>query len=90
MNPSIYQPRILQNRESFPHISFSKKKKSAFSEVKLIYAGNIGIFQNLELLVGILLNEEIPNISLTIIGEGVPKQNISKMISNHKNQANSL
>lgn len=70
-----------------PHASsHSKKKKSAFSEVKLIYAGNIGIFQNLELLVGILLNEEIPNISLTIIGEGVSKQNISKMISNHKNQ----
>ncbi|QTR51690.1 glycosyltransferase [Candidatus Thiothrix anitrata] len=70
-----------------PHVSSrSKKKKSKTSEVKLIYAGNIGIFQNLELLVDILLNEEISNTSLTIIGEGASKKHISKMINNHKNQ----
>lgn len=70
-----------------PHTSSGiQTKKINNNEIKLIYAGNIGIFQNLELLVDILLNENIQHISLTIIGDGLSKKNILEIIKKHKNQ----
>lgn len=66
-----------------PNNQLSEKKQN-HGEIKLIYSGNIGSFQNIEMLVDIILEDSI-NISLTIIGNGSHKNEIAKKIQSHKN-----
>ncbi|MEH6958078.1 glycosyltransferase family 4 protein [Neobacillus drentensis] len=60
-------------------------KKERLGPRKIIYAGNLGLAQNTELINQLVPLFEAQGIQLTIIGYGVHKNHLINSVKNHKN-----
>ena len=72
----LYKP--LKNQQSLPEI-FGKDNK----KLKILYAGNIGFFQDWGPVIYAAKELSIENIEFWIIGEGVQKSYLEKEVSYH-------
>lgn len=56
------------------------------SKFYLSYCGNIGLTQNMDLLLEVMkeLASEFPDIHLVLVGEGAYKKNVEAFVANHK------
>jgi glycosyltransferase involved in cell wall biosynthesis len=76
VDTDLYKP--LKNKQSLPEIFGEYNKK-----VKILYAGNIGFFQDWEPVLYAAKELSIENIEFWIIGEGVQKSYLEKKVRDH-------
>ncbi len=76
VDTDLYKPLI--NQQSLPEIFGEDNKK-----VKILYAGNIGFFQDWEPVLYAAKELSIENIEFWIIGEGVQKSYLEKKVRDH-------
>lgn len=76
VDTNLYKP--LKNQQSLPEIFGEDNKK-----IKILYAGNIGFFQDWEPVIYAAKELSIENIEFWIIGEGVQKSYLEKEVRNH-------
>ncbi len=73
VDTNLYKP--LKNQQSLPEIFGEDNKK-----IKILYAGNIGFFQDWEPVIYAAKELSIENIEFWIIGEGVQKSYLVKVV----------
>ena len=76
VDTDLYKP--LKNQQSLPEIFGEDNKK-----IKILYAGNIGFFQDWEPVIYAAKELSIENIEFWIIGEGVQKSYVEKEVHDH-------
>ncbi len=76
VDTDLYKP--LKNQQSLPEIFGEDNKK-----IKILYAGNIGFFQDWEPVLYAAKELSPENIEFWIIGEGVQKEYLEKEVRNH-------
>lgn len=76
VDTDLYKP--LKNQQSLPEIFGEDNKK-----VKILYAGNIGFFQDWAPVLYAAKELSIENIEFWIIGEGVQKSYLEKKVRDH-------
>ena len=76
VDTDLYKP--LKNLQSLPEIFGEDNKK-----IKILYAGNIGFFQDWEPVIYAAKELSIENIEFWIIGEGVQKSYLEKEVCDH-------
>jgi glycosyltransferase involved in cell wall biosynthesis len=76
VDTDLYKP--LNNQQSLPEIFGEDNNK-----IKILYAGNIGFFQDWEPLIYAAKELSIENVEFWIIGEGVQKLYLEKEVRDH-------